>query len=359
MINHITKLFLFITFVWASIVIGKTLPDLEQNVSSFVLEEKQIIIPGYPDAFNPSIVRWSDGRLLLSFRTRDPLTDSAHLMGFAWLNEEFEVVGKPTLLSIYGERPLKASRAQDPRPVKIGNAFYIVYNNILNDEDIETRRMLVARLHYDGKKFFIINPQYLLNFVGDPKNWREKNWSPFDFNGVLLLSYSLNPHRVFIPLLINDSCETIAVNWANIEWQYGELRGGTPSLLDGDHYLGFFHSFLDMPTVQSNGKKISHYFIGAYRFEAKFPFALTHISPQPIIGSTFYVGPEYPTWKPLRVVFPGGLVFNDKYIWVVYGKQDYEAWVFKMDKQALMNSLIPVKQEKLVKQKKSHNKGRK
>src|SRR6185437_14652254 len=89
--------------------------DLEKDIASYILEEKQIVIPGYPDAFNPSIVRWCDGRLLLSFRARDPLTNSTHLMGFAWLNEDFEVIGRPTLLTIYGGVLLKRDRAQDPR----------------------------------------------------------------------------------------------------------------------------------------------------------------------------------------------------------------------------------------------------
>ena len=80
---------LFAVFSWTSAVCGQALPDLEQNVQSFILEEKQINIPGYPDAFNPSIVRWFDGRLLLVFRARDPLNQLPYLMGFVWLNEEF------------------------------------------------------------------------------------------------------------------------------------------------------------------------------------------------------------------------------------------------------------------------------
>ncbi len=318
------------------------LPDLEKGVQEFVLEEKQIKIPGHRGAFNPSIVRWSDGRLLLSFRSWEEGVQFPNLIGFVWLTEEFEVEGEPMMLSIYGDRPLAVSRAQDPRLIQVGSSYYIVYNNILNDVDLEVRRMVWALLRFNGKEFYIENPQYITIFEGDKKNWREKNWAPFDLNGKLMFSYSLNPHRVFEPLFGTEECKTVALTQAQIDWKWGELRGGTPAILDGDEYFGVFHTFVDMKSVQSAGKKISHYFMGAYRFQSEYPYALTQISPEPILGSQFYNAPEYPTWKPLRVVFPGGIVFNNEFVWVVYGRQDFETWVVKMDKQLLLESLMPV-----------------
>ncbi len=342
MTKYLSKL-LWLSIITKIIVInGNPLTNLEENIDSFIIEEKQIVIPGYPGAFNPSIIRWEDGRLLLIFRVRDPLTRSTHLMGFVWLNEDFELEGDPILLTIYGDRPLKISKAQDPRLIKSGDYYYIAYNNILNDNDLETRRMVICPLNYQDGRFFIVAPDYILSFVGDSKNWIEKNWAPFDYKGELHFSYSFNPHRVFKLSEQKNKCDTVAVSKANINWKWGELRGGTPSLLDGDHYLGFFHSFINMKSVQSNGEKISHYFMGAYLFESKYPFALTHISPKPIIGHTFYTPPDYPTWKPLRAIFPSGFVFNDDFIWVVYGRQDHECWVVKLDKKSLMNSLLPV-----------------
>lgn len=321
-------------------------PDLTEKTQDFVLEEKQIIIPGYPDAFNPSIVRWKDGELLLCFRARDPLTGLTNLIGFVTLNEDYEPIGKPSLLKIIGGRDLSISRAQDPRLIRVGEKYYIVYNNILNDDDLETRRMLVAPLHEFMNHFFIIDPQYLLDFVGDAKNWIEKNWAPFDYFGELMLSYSLNPHRILKPTLKNESCYSVALTEAEVKWPWGGLRGGTPSIRDGKEYFGIFHSCIDMKTVQSNGKKISHYFMGAYRFKAEPPFEMTYISPEPIYGREFYTSPEYPTWKPLRVVFPGGLIMDKDFVWVVYGRQDYECWVVKLDKKGLMKSLVPLKKIK-------------
>jgi predicted GH43/DUF377 family glycosyl hydrolase len=332
----------YIVSLLVPLALMASLPDLEKGAHEFVLEEKQISIPGHPGAFNPSIVRWNNGKLLLSFRSWESGVPFPNLIGFVWLTEEFEVEGEPMMLSIYGDRELTVSRAQDPRLIQVGDIYYIVYNNILSDSDLEVRRMVWAPLQYGDKGFFIENPQYITEFEGDIKNWREKNWAPFDLNGKLAFSYSLNPHRVFEPLHGTEECKTLAVTTAQIDWKWGELRGGTPALLEGGEYFGFFHTFIDMKSVQSKGKKISHYFMGAYRFQSEYPYALTQISPEPILGKEFYTPPDYPTWKPLRVVFPGGLIFNDQFIWVVYGRQDFETWVVKMDKKALLESLISV-----------------
>ena len=331
-----------ISICYLSRIEGNLLKDLEESPSEFIIEEKRIIIPGYRDAFNPSIIRWYDGRLLLTFRTRNPKNKKPNLIGFAWLNEKFEVVSHPTLLSIYGEDHRKTSRPQNPKLIRSGETYYIVYNNTLNDFDLETRRMVIAPLHYKNNQFYIENPEYLLHFPGDTNTWREKNWSPFDYNGTLLLSYTLNPHLVMQPLMHANECKQVAVNNQEIEWEWGNIHGGTPSLIDSDHYLGFFHSWIDIKNDECPNNKISHYFIGAYCFETKYPFAITHISKRPIFKNSFYKSAHYKTWKPLKVIYPGGHVFDDNYIWVVYGKQDHECWVMKIDKQSLLNSLRSV-----------------
>ncbi len=46
--------------------------DFEETSRDFVLETRKIEIPGYPHAFNPSIIRWK-GELLLTFRYLPPI----------------------------------------------------------------------------------------------------------------------------------------------------------------------------------------------------------------------------------------------------------------------------------------------
>ncbi len=276
----------------------------------------------------------------MSFRTRDPISKVANLTGFVWLNENFEPVGKASLLKINNDLPLKISKAQGARLVKFNNLYFIVYNNILDTQDLESRRMIVAHLNYVKNQFFIKDPKYILSFNGDPTHWREKNWSPFQYKGRLYFSYSINPHRVFkLPRLRND-CKTVALTEKEIDWKWGELRGGAPAIRDGNHFFGFFHSWKDLKSVQSNGEKIAHFFMGAYLFEAEPPFEMTYISKEPIIGKSFYHSPDYETWKPLKGVYPGGMIFNKHSVSVFYGKQDHECWVVKMDKKGLLNSLV-------------------
>lgn len=311
--------------------------DLDKMEASFVLETKRIHIEGYPDAFNPSIVNW-ENRLLMSFRSRDPITKQATIVGFTWLDEKFNPVGKPQILNIQGDTYI-----QDPRLLVIDHKLFMAYSDLWEDPGtkMKKRKMCMAEILHDGVRFFAIDKDCYLDFQGDITNKFEKNWVPFDYEGLMLLSYSLSPHRIFLPLHGEDRCVTIADNDEESSWKWGTLRGGTPALLVDDHYLAFFHSSTPLATAQSEGQSMVHYFMGAYLFEKHPPFSIQKISPKPIVSKAFYNGPAHDTWKPLRVVFPCGFVHNDKSIWISYGRQDYEAWIVKLDKAGLYKSLIP------------------
>src|SRR5262249_10385969 len=87
-------------------------PDLEMMAQPFVLETKRICIPEFPDAFNPSIIRWED-RLLMCFRTYHPQTRSTNEIALIELNEEFEPNGKPKFLKFLQPDPYCLSKKQD------------------------------------------------------------------------------------------------------------------------------------------------------------------------------------------------------------------------------------------------------
>lgn len=332
--------------------------DFERDMlDSFVLETKRVEIPGYPDAFNPSIIRWQnsfllsfragdseeascDQNLLLSFRTRDPVSLSTNGMGLVLLDKDFNLISVPQILDIHYLDPAIAPRQQDPRLVAVGDKLFIVYSNIIEGHNIsEIRRMFVAELHYDGCQFQVSTPECITQFEGENEQRWQKNWVPFEYNGKLLLSYSILPHRVFEPLLGTGTCSTIASSLGKINWDWGALRGGTPALLIDGEYLSFFHSSTTLASQHSAGKKITHYFMGAYTFSTEPPFEITKISLKPIVGPNFYNGIEHKTWKPLRVVFPCGFVAGEQHIWIAYGRQDHEVWIAKLDKYGLMESL--------------------
>lgn len=319
--------------------------DLEQKAQDFVLETKKIEIPGYPHAFNPGITRWY-GRLLLSFRVIPDRKQSYNAeIGLVFLDEDFRPASEPQLLNLRDEFSIAPCRAEDARLIAVGDKLYIVY-----DDNTEAKlskggfRVFVSQLHYDGEHFIPDPIERLSCFEGESRYRREKAWVPFSYQGKLLLSYSLLPHLIFYPHLDGSGmCKTLCRTKSAIEWQWGELRGGTPAININGQYLAFFHSSIEMATVHSEGKKIAHYFIGAYTFSSDPPFAITAISPEPIIGKNFYSGTRYkPYWKPVRCVFPCGYVYDENFIWIVYGRDDHEAWVAKLNWHNLLKSLTPV-----------------
>lgn len=317
--------------------------DLDELAQGFVLEVKKIEIAGYPHAYNPSIVRWK-GSFLMNFRFLDPGTRTASKMGLIWLDDEFNPIGEPQLLKMEFYDDSCIMKRQDPRLIVIEDRLYAVYNNVLKGlANREIRRMCMTEIHYDGKDFYSERSEPIFDFEGKKETRSEKNWVPFDYRGNLLFAYSLLPHKILQPILGQNRCETISSTTGNIRWDWGVLRGGTPALLIDGEYIAFFHSTIDMITAHSRGKKVPHYFMGAYTFSAEPPFSITKISHEPIFSRSFYRGAVYRTWRPLHAIFPGGVVYDGHHLWVAYGRQDHEIWIAKIDKKQLLEKLIPVK----------------
>ncbi len=334
-------LFLLLCFLPSFLIALNAMLDLEEASQEFVLGVKKIEIPGHPLAFNPSIIRWR-GLLLMSFRIiPDRKNSFTSILGVVLLDEDFNPISEPQLLNTQLS-PTTPSRTDDGRLITVGDQIFLVYSD--NTEPVISRggfRVYVAELRFDGMGFSVVNPDCLMNFEGERKDRREKNWVPFVYHDQMLLAYSIQPHVIFHPLLGTGTCETLYSSDTKTDWKWGDLRGGTTGLKMGDEYLSFFHSSIDIQTLHSDGKSVSHYVMGAYTFATEPPFAITKISPYPIVGKGFYRGPIYkPYWKSIRCVYPGGFIFDDNYIWVVYGRQDHEAWVVKLDRQGLMNNLI-------------------
>jgi predicted GH43/DUF377 family glycosyl hydrolase len=316
--------------------------DLDKMEQSFVLETKRIHIAGYPTAFNPSIVLW-ENHILMSFRFRDPINNVANCVGFIWLDKNFNPVSEPQHLYML-EDETAYTHIQDPRLFVVKNKLYMAYSDLIKVPEAKEKKrtMCLAEIIYDGNRFKAIEKEYFLDFHGLKNNKFEKNWVPFDYEGLLLLAYSISPHKIFFPVKKENKCVTIAQSSELNSWNWGELRGGTPALLIDNFYLAFFHSSILTESVQSDNKSMTHYFMGAYLFENKPPFTIKKISPHPIVSKNFYNGSSYQTWKALRVIFPCGFIYDDKHIWISYGRQDHETWIVKLDREGLLKSLIPL-----------------
>jgi hypothetical protein len=304
--------------------------DLEKMAQDYVLEAKQLHIPGYPTACNASIVRWRD-KLILSFDAYSMgKEDQPDLMGLAILDEDFNVIDHPQILDV------PKNLWQDARLVVFNDVLYLVFNGAI---DGGVCRTFIAMAEFNGEEFSIDTPRAFLHFPGENPKYSERNWIPFVYDNSLLMATYLSPHFVLHPSLENYECEEVASSKLSNSWLFGTPKTGTTAVLDGEHYLAFFHSVKVMPSVHSEGKSIQHYFMGAYTFENHPPFKVTSMSKEPIIGKHFYHGPEYSMCKPCRVVFPCGFVMDEQFIWVVFGRQDHEIWMAKLDKKGVYDNM--------------------
>lgn len=305
---------------------------------------KQIILPEFPYSHNPSIVKTDKG-YLLSFRYCPNIKKNVFSeIGVVLLDERFNLISKPQLLKTRWEGHSAPPQAEDARLFAHKDKIYAIYTDNLDQfvgGTLKVRRdMHIAELicKEDG---YELSPPLLLLHVDKYFNqpW-ERNWSPFVFEDNLLFSYYIAPHEVLEPDLKSGECKEIYWSEGVVNfWKWGQLRGGTPAELVDGQYLAFFHSTnKGSPEFHKTG--IMYYYAGAYTFSAEPPFKVQRVSSKPLEHPSFYN-----TDKPWKVIFPGGFVINNDSIYLVYGRNNDEMWVAKIDKNALMNSLTDVLEE--------------
>ena len=142
----------------------------------------------------------------------------------------------------------------------------------------------------------------------------EKNWVFFDADklGFVYSTAKEQGHQVY---LLNDQF-TVSEKHATegIEWEYGEIRGGTPPVKVGDEFISFFHSHF-----YHGG--FYRYVMGAYAFTSEPPFKITRMTRHPILyGNAIDMPKGHDPVK--QVVFPCGNTFDGKEWFVTYGIND-------------------------------------
>lgn len=133
---------------------------------------------------------------------------------------------------------------------------------------------------------------------GENSFGQEKNWQFFSHDERLYFVYSVRPHVV---VQLNDDM-TVARSWSTETDIAPPVRGGTPPIREGDHYVTFAHYHMNHATAARR------YVANAYRFEAAAPFRITGMT-DPLITASgndpTIPNPAYPHWNPY-VVFPCG-----------------------------------------------------
>ncbi len=338
-------LFIHMTFLMVFCILAHITLEGRNYLSSFVncnsiVSAQKINVEGFPDAWNPSMVK-VDAGYVFTFRIT-PHPDRLYIsyIGVVLLDDDFEPLTKPQILNtrLVGTSP---SQSEDARIFSCDGKLFLIYNDnaYVTDPKISHHRdMYVAELSYDGKEFSL-GPATLLFYAEERGNKWQKNWVPFEYKGSLFLSYTLAPHRVLSSDQSTGCCTPVYSTSTPVSWEWGSfLRGGTPAILVDGEYLAFFHSALEMRSGISPRNRLWHYYMGAYTFSAEPPFEITAISAYPLVGPGFYTDNEYDK----RVIFPGGIVDCGSYLVVAYGKDDREVWIAKIDKTRLKASLVPI-----------------
>lgn len=306
-----------------------------------VLMSKRIHLEGFPGAHNPSLFKIEQG-FLLSFRYCPNPTEYPWLsfVGIVLLDDSLTPISAPELLNTRYKNDKTPSQSEDARIFSYRGRLFLIYND--NRETLsstsERRHMFIAELYWENDRFSLSAP---LKLVYEQKYhtalW-QKNWVPFEWNGSLLLAYTINPHEILYPNLKTGACYFCYETQAPLKWDLGPLRGSTPPLLVDGEYLAFFHSGTITSSPASWGQPMWHYFAGAYTFSKDPPFKITKFTPLPIVGEGFYTPSDYNK----RVIFPGGFVLEDTLIYLAYGKDDREIWIAIIDKKALKKALVSV-----------------
>lgn len=135
--------------------------------------------------------------------------------------------------------------------------------------------------------------------VGFARGPMEKNWTPFEGpTGDLLAVYSVAPRHVVLRI-DGDRAEVVADAPNPFPWAGGHARGGSPPVLVGSEYVGWFHG-----QVQAGNRRV--YSVGRYTFAAD-TLAVTGQSPIPLL----WAGRHHPDRSDELVVFPAGAVLRE------------------------------------------------
>jgi len=177
----------------------------------------------------------------------------------------------------------------------------------------------------------------------------EKNWSPFTFNATSFFVYSISPiHRIVATASRTfdeagneqgQAMEFVYETHNKVNWDWGELRGGTPAEIvntdEGPKFITFAHS-----QKRVHHKAIKTYFFAAYLFEPKPPFRITHISKEPLVpqGNFYNQSATGWAWSNLDyIAFPMGMGIVDQHTLVLsLGLNDRECHVLEVNLTALL-----------------------
>ena len=271
-----------------------------------LLQTKKIEIPNYKRAYNPSIIAYKDG-YLMTFRYATTIPNEykesrteASFIGICRLDLDFNIDANTVeLLKLITHRDTYSITAEDARIFSFQNRLFIIFNDKPKGGLTKGCQMYLAELFDTGSEIVAKQPALVLQ--SQNLSPLEKNWSPFVFQDNCFVIYSDNPRVIFKMDVDSGSCQEISRSEQTIPWNYGQIRGGSQAIQINNQFLTFFHS----STLTKRNKR--HYYMGAYTFEASYPFAISAISLEEI-----KLQENENDNEGKFVVFPGGILVNEK-----------------------------------------------
>ncbi len=256
----------------------------------------------------------------------------------------------------HGNKTYSSFDGQDARLLSLPKDGFVVIYTLPYPPNIVMPGISMITLDANGNLSFSsslrIFPPEWPSFSG-----REKNWSPFLFQGSVYFIKSINPLIVVRlnsysnnarPLKetfeekhlgnVTTSVVSTSKYIPGIDWGHLHMRGGSEArLIDNQFYLSFFHT---QTRIQGSG--LTTYFFGAYTFSPTPPFALLGVSRFPIIEKALYTGrwnTRFPRRKIDYVVFPMSFFVKNGTVHVAVGYQDECGWLLMLNLIELLTSL--------------------
>lgn len=306
-----------------------------------------------PRHWNPSIFKYK-GTLWMAYRFHRNMPDSRSGIAISRLGNDFMPTSNQLL-------PLQSVRGtehhEDPRLFMFQGEPHISYTEMPYYAPGQDYKCVVkyAKLSLRRGRWDVLSTYWPKYGQNDSHN-KEKNWVFFEYKNRLHCIYSSHNKKHIVLELKGESVTNEYATDAP-EWDWGDIRGGTPPLLDGGSFLTVFHSSLRAEAPPHYAR----YFAGAYRFESRPPFAITEISSDPIYAGSeedgHRVDPRYVHgWKPY-VVFPGGKFIEGNDVIMAMGNNDWQCVIAMRGKGTLGLGPPPVAGE-LVRYFKSNNSSR-
>ena len=282
------------------------------------------------DYFNPGLVQREDG-LWLIVRRSEIVEGSRMGKNSLWackLNPDLTPHGGPMLK---WKDTAAEEQMEDPRVVYHNGRTWIGACNFIWYGDSWTGAHQVLGV-FDtawqclARQDPVVggNGAWLANVNGR----HEKNWVYFFHEGKLHLLYSAKPWKI-VQFGAKFSDKTLHES-EGIEWQWGQIRGGTPPVLHDGLYWTFFHS--SMPW----SGRYRRYYMGAVAFESKPPFKPVKMTDEPLL-----IGSQHDSWQERKpcVVFPCGAVVQDDKWLISYGINDLKSGWAKIPHTDLLSRM--------------------